>query len=103
MRLGGAKCVLDGVNALIAEAGYLYVGSNFGWLGCKALADVGEELLLDNIGWECDIGPDIRAPKKGSASDLMCRYYRVAPYVIDILKASSALPYFLFKGQPICE
>lgn len=57
--LGRAQSLLDGVDALIAEAGDLDVGTDLGRLRCQALSDVGLELLRGGLAGELDVIPNI--------------------------------------------
>jgi len=57
--LGRAQSGLDGVDALVAEAGDLDVGADLGRLGRELLADVGLELLGVSFARELDVGPDV--------------------------------------------
>jgi len=58
--LGGAQSSLDGVDALVAEAGNLDIGADLGRLRCELLANVRLELFGISLARELDIGPDVR-------------------------------------------
>lgn len=57
--LGGAQGSLDGVDALVAEAGDLNIGTDLGGLGSKTLANVRLELLGNRLAREGDVVPDL--------------------------------------------
>lgn len=57
--LGGAQGSLDGVDALVAEAGDLDVGTDLGGLGSQPLANVRLEFLGNSIARELDVIPHI--------------------------------------------
>lgn len=57
--LGGAEGRLDGVDALVAEAGDFNIGTDLGRLGSQALANVRLELLGDGLAGEGDVVPDL--------------------------------------------
>lgn len=56
--LGGAQGSLDGVDALVAEAGYFDIGTDLGRLGSETLANVALELVGDGLVGEGGVGPD---------------------------------------------
>jgi hypothetical protein len=57
--LGGAQGRLDGINAVVAEAGDLDVGANLGRLGSELLANVRLELFSNGLAGELDVLPNI--------------------------------------------
>lgn len=57
--LGRAQSLLDGVDALIAEAGDLDIGTDLGRLGCQALSDVRLQLLGGSLAGELDVIPNV--------------------------------------------
>lgn len=56
-----AQGVLDGVDSFVAEAGNLDIGTDLCGLGRQTLADVGNQLLLDDVVGELDLVPDLLA------------------------------------------
>lgn len=100
MSFGGAKSVFHCIDTLVAKTRHFNVGAYFCGLRCQALADVGLELVLDDVIRESDLLPDVGIPVCGQLwgpATLKGRW----TCVIDSLKASTACPYFLFKGQPM--
>jgi hypothetical protein len=57
--LGSAQSTLDGVDAVVAEAGDLNIGPDLGRLRRQPLANVRLELLGDRLARELDVVPDI--------------------------------------------
>ncbi len=66
----------------------------------QPLADVALQLLLHRLAWELDVGEDISVTRDKSVLVLNNLHLR-DPYVIDSLKASKLLPYFL--SSPACQ
>ncbi len=56
--LGGAQSRLDGVDTLVAEAGDFDIGTDLGWLGGQALANVRLELIGGRLARESNTIPD---------------------------------------------
>lgn len=99
--LGGAESRLDGVDALVAEAGDLDVGTDLGGLGGQPLADVRLDLLGNSVARELDVIPDVGVAGRGLAIVPNQGGIAVSAYVIESLKASREWPYFLLSGQAI--
>ena len=58
VRLRGTEGFLDSVDAIVAKAGNLDIGTDLGGVGGELAADVLLELLLDGFAGERDIFPD---------------------------------------------
>lgn len=97
--LGGAQGSLNGVDALVAEAGDLDIGTDLGGLGSETLADISLEFLGDGLAGEGNVVPNLGV----AVIDALARIARVnvliCPYVMDSLKASMAWPYLRLSGQ----
>ena len=99
---GGAESVFNCVDAFVAETGNFDICADFCGLRGQALADVGLEFVLDNFVGKGHFLPYIGISVDQSVKSIGLVWCKPT-YVIDILKASRAFPYFLFSGQPICE
>ena len=77
VRFGGAQGVLDGVDALVSEAGDLDVGADLGGVGGELLADVGEELVFYDLARKGDALPDSGVTGSVSMVISVDRYVRM--------------------------
>lgn len=72
VRLRGTEGFLDSVDAIVAKAGNLDIGTDLGRVGSELLADVLLKLLLRGFAWELDLLPYVRVSEEPE-SDEDCR------------------------------
>lgn len=97
--LRGAESSLDGIDAFVAEAGNLDIGTDLGGLRCETLADVELELVGNRSGRECDVIPDLGVSALCVRLEMKTLPKSRDTNVMESLKASMAWPYFLFSGH----